>query len=470
MLSRILGCSLVAMATMLATFGSLAAEPSSEPNVAVQAALDLLSPTASRLIAGAQESNAPYQRLAELCDTFGPRITGSTNLELAIDWILTALRSDGFANVRGEPVLVPHWVRGAESLELLQPRRHTLRVLGVGGTPPTPSEGLEAEALVVTDFAELQRRKAEAAGKIVVFDLPFTDYGVTVAIRTRGASEAAQAGAVASLIRSVGPFSMQTPHTGIMEKAKGGRLIPHAAITSEDAAMLRRMQERRQPLRLRLKLESTTFPEAASRNVIAELPGRERPEQVVVVGGHIDSWDVGQGAVDDAGGCVASWEALRLIKRLGLQPRRTLRLVLWTGEESGLWGAKAYRKAHAEELPNHVLAIESDRGVFAPQGFAFTGSDGALPWIKGIAANLGSLRADRVTLGNGGMDVSELIPGGVPVMDLVVDRTRYFWFHHSEADTVDKVDPKELNLCVAALAVMAFGVADMPLQLPRSTQ
>lgn len=458
------------MAVFVVGLGSSrAVEP--EPNSAdIQEIITALVPhqaVAVQLLAAAQRGEQPHRRLAELCDTFGPRITGSTNLESAIDWILNQLRLDGFSNVHGESVQVPHWVRGAESLELRSPRRQALRVLGVGGTVSTPEAGIEAEVLVVTDFAELKRRQSEAVGKIVLFDLPFTDYGTTVAIRTRGAIEAAQAGAVASLIRSVGPFSMQTPHTGIMQKEAAGHSIPHAAITLEDAAMFRRMQERGQRIVVHLKLDSKTLPDATSRNVVADLPGREFPQEVVVLGGHIDSWDVGQGAVDDGGGCIAAWEAIRLVKQLGLKPRRTLRLVLWTGEENGLWGAKAYRKAHDADLPNHILAIESDRGVFAPEGFAFTGSGKARPWVQEIAKPLLSIRADRITFGNGGMDVMELIPGGVPVMDLVVDRTRYFWFHHSEADTVDKVDAKELNLCVGALAVMAHGVADMPIRLPR---
>ncbi|MBL9167809.1 MAG: M20/M25/M40 family metallo-hydrolase [Verrucomicrobiales bacterium] len=444
-----------------------AAEHPSEAPADIVVTLQPHQIVAARILTAAQEGDQAHRRLAELCDTFGPRITGSTNLESAIDWILNQLRLDGFSRVRGEPVTVPNWVRGAESLELRLPRRQSLRILGVGGTSPTPEAGIEAEVLVVTDFAELKRRSAEAVGRIVLFDLPFTDYGSTVAIRTRGAMEAAQAGAVASLIRSVGPFSMQTPHTGIMQKTVGERSIPHAAITLEDAAMFRRMQDRGQRIVVHLKLASATLPDAISRNVVAEYLGREFPDEVVVVGGHIDSWDVGQGAVDDGGGCIAAWEAIRLVKRLGLQPRRTLRLVLWTGEENGLWGAKAYRKAHERELANHVLAIESDRGVFAPEGFAFTGSGKALPWIQEIAKPLRTLRAERITLGNGGMDVMELIQGGVPVMDLVVDRTRYFWYHHSEADTVDKVDPRELNLCIGTLAVMAHGVADMPLRLPR---
>lgn len=436
-------------------------------DTAVARSLEPYRATANRLIEAAQQSGVAYRRLAEVCDTFGPRMTGSTNLEAAIDWILAELKRDGFSNVHGEPVGVPHWVRGAESLQLLAPRLQPMRVLGVGGTPSTPAEGITADVLVVTDFAELKRKSAEARGKIVVYDLPFTEYGVTVSIRTQGAIEAAKVGAVASLIRSVGPFSMQTPHTGMMQKDSGPQQIPHAAITSEDAAMLRRMQERGQAIRLKLNLQSMSLPEALSRNVVADLPGRESPEDVVVVSGHIDSWDVGQGAMDDGGGCVAAWEAIRLVKQLGLKPRRTLRLVLWTGEENGLWGAKAYRKAHAADLAHHVLAIETDRGVFAPEGFAFTGSGKARPWIEGITAMLAPIHATKMTLGNGGMDVMELIQGGVPVMDLLADRTRYFWYHHSEADTVDKLDPKEMNQCVAALSVMAYVVADHAERLPR---
>lgn len=445
--------------------GAAPVPPPTESEVAT--ALQPYRATATRLISAAQESDAPYRRLAELCDTFGHRITGSANLESAIDWILAALKAEGFSNVHGEPVKVPHWERGTESLRMVQPRVQSLRVLGVGGTPPTPAGGLQADVLVVTDFAELARRKAEATGKIVLFDLPFTDYGATVSIRTRGAVEAAKAGAVASLIRSVGNFSMQTPHTGIMQHDGSAPRIPHAAITSEDASMMRRMQERGQRVTVHLQLDSKTFPDAVSRNVIADFPGRETPSEIVLVSGHIDSWDVGQGAVDDAGGCIAAWESLRLMKRLGLQPRRTVRLVLWTGEENGIWGAKAYRAAHSADLARHILAIESDRGVFAPEGFAFTGSGAAMPWIKGVAALLEPVGATKVTLGNGGMDVMELMQEGVPAMDLVVDRTRYFWYHHSEADTVDKLDWRELNRCIAALSVMAYTIADLPRPLPR---
>jgi carboxypeptidase Q len=439
-----------------------ASEVSSPPSLESQ------RPAAERLLVAARDdADFAYRRLGELCDRHGPRITGSHNLEAAIDWVLATMRTDGLSHVQGEPVGVPHWVRGAESLEMTSPRHQTMKVLGIGGGVGTPPGGITAEVLVVGGFEDLKRRADEARGRIVLFNLPFTEYGTTVAIRTRGATEASRAGAVASLIRSVGPFSMQTPHTGMMQSDASVRPIPHAAITVEDAAMLQRMQDRGEKVVLSLRLESQSLPEATSRNVVAELPGREHPEEVVVVSGHIDSWDVGQGAMDDGGGCVAAWEAVRLVKQLGLQPRRTLRVVLWTGEESGIWGAKAYRKAHAAELPRHILAIESDRGVFAPEGFAFTGSGAAMGFIRAAGRFLEPIRAGRITAGNGGMDVMELIQGGVPVMDLVVDRTRYFWYHHSEADTVDKLDPKDLASCIGALAVMAYTIADLPEPLPR---
>jgi carboxypeptidase Q len=214
-------------------------------------------------------------------------------------------------------------------------------------------------------------------------------------------------------------------------------------------------------------MEAMTHPDALSRNVVGELLGREKPEEIVVLGGHIDSWDVGQGAMDDAGGSVAAWEVLRVLKRVGLRPRRTIRVVLWTNEENGLRGANAYRDAHAAEMPNHVLAMESDGGVFAPQGFSFDGADEAMTMVGGIATLLDSIGATRIRAGGAGADVGPLTAAGVPGLGLQVDGTRYFWYHHSEADTMDKLDPREVAQCVAAMAVMAYVIADMPETLPR---
>ncbi len=423
--------------------------------------------TATRIFTAATNSNFAFQRLAELCDTFGPRFSGSTNLEAAIDWVLSEMKKDGLENVRGEEVKVPHWVRGKESLELLTPRRHVMPMLGLGGSIGTPKEGITGEVLVVSGFEDLRQRAGEAKGKIILFNQPFTEYGETVSIRTRGAIEAAKAGAIASLIRSVGPFSMQTPHTGGMRYSNDVVKIPHAAITLEDAEMLRRMQERGQKLTVRLKMEAQTLPDAISRNVVAELVGREKPEEIVLVSGHIDSWDVGQGAMDDGGGCVAAWEAVRLVKQLGLKPRRTLRVVLWTNEENGIEGAKSYRDRHKAHLDKHVLAIESDHGPFKPFGFAFTGSERAGNYVRQIGSLLERIEAGKIKLGASGADIAQLLPEGVPIMDLLVDQTKYFWYHHTDADTIDKLDPHELNLCVAAMAVMAYIIADMPETLPR---
>src|SRR5690554_2428475 len=435
---------------------------SSRPGLA-----DLYRETANRIIAAALDDSATYDRIAYLTDTFGPRLSGSQNLEDAIDWILSEMQSDGLDNVRGEPVMVPHWVRGKESLEMIEPRRTSLKVLGLGGSVGTPEEGITAPVLVVRSFDELEERKDEAAGKIVVFNAPFTSYGQTVQYRGNGAIRAAQAGAVATLVRSVASMSLYSPHTGMLRYDEGTPRIPAAAITVEDAEMLQRMQDRGQSIVLHLSMGAHTLPDAQSRNVIAELTGTEYPEEVVVIGGHIDSWDVGTGAMDDAGGCVVSWEVIRLLKELGLRPRRTIRVVLWANEENNLRGGLAYRDAYAESLDDHVLAIETDGGVFKPDGFGFSGTEEAMAMIREIGTLLDPIQAGTITRGGGGADIGPIMREGVPGMGLSVDDTKYFWYHHSEADTVDKLDPHEVNLCVAAMAVMAYVVADMPERLPR---
>ena len=422
---------------------------------------------ADRLIDAALADSAAYRRLAELVDRFGHRLSGSSSLERAIDWMLLEMQRDGLDNVRGERVMVPHWVRGGESAELVEPRAARLPMLGLGGSIGTPAEGITAPVLVVSSFDELQSRAAEAKGKIVLFDVPFTTYGQTVVYRSTGAIAAARAGAVASLIRSVASSSMRTPHTGSMRYDSAVTRIPHAAITVEDAAMLHRMQDRGEPVVVRLRMSAQTLPDAESRNVVAEIRGSERPDEVVVLGGHIDSWDVGQGAMDDAGGVVAAWEAVRLMRKLGLRPRRTVRVVGWTNEENGLRGGNAYRDTHAAELANHVLAIETDGGVFRPLGFGLTGSDSALAMVRTVARLLRRIGSDSISKGGGGADIGPIMERGVPGMGLNVDGSRYFWFHHSDADTIDKLDPREMGLSVATLAVMAYVIADMPERLPR---
>jgi carboxypeptidase Q len=275
---------------------------------------------------------------------------------------------------------------------------------------------------------------------------------------------------VACLIRSVASFSIRSPHTGRTTYDSTVARIPAAALSVEDAMMLRRMQERGEPVVVTLKMGARQLAPVQSRNVVAELVGREKPDEVVVLGGHIDSWDVGQGAVDDAGGSVAAWEAVRLMKQLGLRPRRTVRVVLWTNEESGVDGGRAYRDAHRADLGRHVMAMESDGGVFQPTGFAFVGSDTAAALVRETASLLGSISATALAhvAESPEADIGPLVEEGVPGIGLRVEDSRYFWYHHSQGDTVDKLDPEEVARCAAAMAVMAYVIADLPGGLPRS--
>ena len=422
---------------------------------------------AQKIIAESMRDSSAWNRVAALSDRFGHRFSGSQNLENALDWALAEMKKDGLQNVTSEDVMVPNWIRGEESLTLVSPRVMDLPILGLGGSIATPPEGITAEVLVVNSFEELSRNADQVRGKILVFNAPFTSYGETVQYRVRGASMAARNGAVASIIRSVGPYSMATPHTGGMGYEEGIPKIPAAAMASEHADMLARMQARGQKVVLTLKMQAHFEPDAKSRNVMAELVGRENPDEIVVMGGHSDSWDVGLGAMDDGGGIIVAWEALNVLKRLGLKPRRTIRVVLWTNEENGLRGGQQYAKNQGDKSNNHVLAIESDGGVFKPSGFGFTGSDAARAMVTDIATLLGVIEADKITKGGGGADISPLMQTGVPGMGLQVDGTKYFWYHHTQADTPDKLNPAEMARCVAAMAVMAYVVADMPERLPR---
>jgi len=422
---------------------------------------------AARLIAAATADTSAWLRVAELTDRFGPRISGSESLERALDWVLDAMRRDGLENVHGERAMVPHWVRGHESLELVEPRRTPLPLLGLGRSIGTPDTGITAPVLVVSDSNELAAHAADARGKIVLFDAPYVSYGETVTYRVRGAILAARVGAVAALLRSVSPFDMRQPHTGVTSYDSTARAIPFAAISIEDAMMLHRMQLRGQPVVVSLKMQAHMEPDVPSRNVIAELRGSEKPDEVVIISGHLDSWDVGTGAMDDAGGFVAAWKALLVMKQLGLRPRRTVRLVGWTNEEYGTRGGLAYRDAHTAELGAHDVAIESDGGVFRPTGFGFTGSGAGFQIVRAVGRLLAAIGADTVTAGGGGTDIEPIMQLGVPGMSLNDDGSRYFWYHHSESDTVDKLDPREMARCVAALAVMSYVLADLPQQLPR---
>ena len=417
---------------------------------------------ARKLIDESLSGRFAWERLAELTDTFGHRLSGSESLDAAIRWAAEQMKKDGLENVRLEPVKVPHWVRGAESLEIVGPGRQALVMLGLGNSIGTPTHGIEADLIVVRTFAELQASASRIKGRIVLFNVPFTTYSETVLYRADGPSRAAALGAVAALVRAVGPPGLRTPHTGALRYEEDAPQIPAAAVATEDADRLQRMQDRGTRVRLRLKMEARFLPDADSFNVVAEIRGRERPEEVVVVGGHFDSWDVGTGATDDGGGCVVTWEALRLMKKVGLRPRRTVRVVLWTNEENGLRGGLAYRDRYRDQLANHVLMLESDSGVFKPTGFGFSGSDTARARIKEIAGLLSGIQADRIGESGGGADIGPSVQAAnIPAMSLEVDGD-YFLIHHTPADTIDRIDAGDMSRAAAAIAVIAYVVAEMP--------
>jgi carboxypeptidase Q len=423
---------------------------------------------AGRLIAAATADQFAWDRLAELTDTYGARLTGSENLTRAIGWAVATMKADGLENVRAETVMAPRWVRGRESLEMTEPPHHVLPLLGLGGSVGTSPDGVEAEVMVVSNMDELQARGAEAKGRVVLFDVPYTTYGETVSYRSGGARAAARYGAVGVLLRSVGPIGLRTTHTGGMQYGDDAARIPAAAISVEDAQRIHRIVKRGRTVRVRLKMEGHFEADVESANVIGEIVGRERPEEIVLVGCHFDSWDAATGASDNAVGCIVTWESLRLMKKLGLHPRRTVRLVLFTNEENGLRGGNAYRDAYAKEAEKHVLAVESDSGVFQPAQLAFTGSESARRLIAEIGTLLTGIEMQHVGPGGGGADIGPIAQAGrVPMMAYGGDSTKYFTIHHTPADTVERIQPGEVSKAAASIAVMAYVVAEMPERLPK---
>lgn len=393
-----------------------------------------------------------YERLGRFVDTYPRRLSGSAMLEAGIDWIIAEMRSEGW-EVATQSVKVPVWDRGEEWLRLRTPDDRVMPMLGLGGSIGTNGV-LRGRIVVVSDFADLAAKAQQVRGAIVVYDVPFTDYGSTVSYRYNGASEAARYGAVAALVRSVSPYGIQTPHTGAMAYNDSLTRIPVAAITMEDAMFLRRCQDRGQVCTVDLYMEAQQKPHADSRNIIIEIKGSDAIEEVLVMGGHIDSWDVGQGAMDDAGGCFAAWHALNVLRRMGMKPRRTIRVVFWTNEENGLRGGIEYEARTRHQ--RHVLAIESDEGTFAPVAFQAKAGPDTMAVLREIHALLLPLGMKDLVHGDGGADISPLSAAGVPVMSLMVDSQRYFWYHHTAGDTIDKLDPADLNKCAAALAIMSW--------------
>ena len=443
-------------------------------------------PVADKLIDAALADNDGYAKLAYLCDRIGARLSGMPSLDRAIQWASATMKSDGLSNVRVIPVKVPKWVRGAESAQLLAPENKPLHMLGLGMSVGTPKGGITADVVVVEDFDQLQKLGADGVrGKIVLYNEKWVNYGATGQYRRAGPSIAARMGAVAVLLRSVTPLAMQIPHTGTLDYDEAQPKIPAAALSVEDALMLGRFAARKIPIRVHLEMAARQDPDADSGDVMGEIPGREHPEEVVVLGGHIDSWDVGRGAQDDGSGIIASLQAVALIKKLGLQPRRTIRVVFWVNEENGGRGGEAYRAWVGDAIKNHVAAIEMDGGAEAPVGFGYgaggfggrghgpaaapnPAAESSMAMLTQIGKLLERINAGEITGGGGGSDIGPLTRDGVPGLAERSVGLHYFDWHHTETDTLDKVDPEDFRKSVAAMAVMSYILADMPEKLAGS--
>jgi carboxypeptidase Q len=331
----------------------------------------------------------------------------------------------------------------------------------LGGSIATPKEGITAEVLVVNSFEDLEAKADQAKGKIVVYNYEWQGYGHGAKFRVHGAKNAAQAGAVASLLRSVSPIGMQNPHGGMMLYEDSIPKIPHAAITMEDAALLQRLQDRGITPKIRLYMEAETLPDRESANVVGELRGTEFPEEIVALGGHIDSWDVGTGAHDDGAGCLATWKAVKLLHDLGIEPKRTIRAVMWVNEENGVKGGKQYAIDHKDE-PHHLL-FEFDSGCFPPEKIGYKGSDELFHYMKEFEYLFKLIDDIEISEGAWGVDAGPMArQNEVPLMNIgTKDDGKYFWYHHSPADTIDKIDRNVFNKCVAAIALAIYIYSDI---------
>jgi carboxypeptidase Q len=457
-----MGRSTIAACVCFLIMAALAGGCAQHPAPAVDAAPAPVADAAPPAVPDVRVDGWAYDQLAELCDTVGNRLAGSAQMRQAEAWALDAMRDAGFDSVWTEPVMVAGWERGAEWARCTAPVPFDMPILGLGLSEGTGPDGVAAEVLVVRDFDELERRAAEAAGRIVVFNCAWEGYGKTVRYRVNGASAAARHGAVAALIRSVSPHGLATPHTGMMRYADDAPRIPIAALTAEDAERLQRLADRGLAPRVHLYMEARNLGLVPCANVVGDIRGAERPDEIVLLGAHLDSWDVGTCAHDDGGGCVMVLGAARELIRDGRRPARTVRVVLYTAEEIGIYGGRAYRDAHQDELHRYVAALESDSGVFEPRGFSVRGDSLAVAWVAGLAAPLADLGADAVTAGGSGADIGPLSEHGVIGIGHRVRGDTYFHYHHSHADTFDKIDPDILAWNVAAIAGLMGAIADDP--------
>lgn len=428
----------------------------------------------------------PYAltELRHLTDNIGPRLSGSPQAQQAVDYVATEMRALG-AEVTLEKAKVPHWVRGAETAELVQwpgqTPRTTLKVVltALGGSVATPADGLTAEVVVVDDWQELRALAPGAVkGKILLLNHKFdkelaasggglTAYGSAVAYRAVGPAAGAAVGAVAVLVRSVGGADFRLPHTGLTDYAEGVPKIPAAAVTAEDADVLKNLASQG-PVKMHLTLTPQTLPDADSYNVIADWKGSEHPEQLVIVSGHLDSWDLGTGAIDDGAGVVFSMQAIHMLHEFGIHPKRTVRFVAWMCEEEGSQGGAAYMVDHAGEMANHIGAIESDLGADHPTGILYAGKPVLREWLRPVAQVMDTIGAGTlVNTPEVGADIDGLTEKGVPSFSPVQDYRFYFNYHHTAADTFDKVDPRQLNENAALVTVLTYALADSAETAPR---
>ena len=430
-----------------------------------------LPPGAPEILSAALEGRS-YGVVAELTDTVGGRLAGSPGAAAAVQWAAGWLRAAGF-EVRLEPVNVRAWVRGEERAEVLASdrwRAHALAVTALGHSPPTPPGGVRAEVVEVGSLEELRSLGDRVRGKAVLFQHDMkdaSDYGRFARLRMAGPAEAARLGASVALVRSLSTASLRLPHTGMTVFPDGGPAVPAAAVAAEDAELLHRLLARG-PVHVKLVLGCGPAdpPEVASANVVAEWRGRERPDEVVLVGAHLDSWDLGTGATDDGAGVAMVLDAARVLRARGQAPRRTLRVVLFMDEESGGVGGHSYHAAHRAEAARHVAALEADSGAGRPTGVRVSAGPGAVETLGAWAAPLAAVYAESATAGGGGADTAPWAAEGVPIVSIAQDTSRYFDWHHSAADTLDKVNRGELAQATAALAWMTWVLADAPETLP----
>ncbi len=432
----------------------------------------------------ALSSDYAYRQVAHLANNIGPRLTGSAQAQKAVEYVAGEMKALGL-EVQLEKVMVPHWVRGEETAALVQypgqadGTTQKIVLTALGGSVATPATGLTAEVVVVPDFDHLKSlSKEKVAGKILLFNYPFDKqmaaegqggeaYGEAVEYRSKGPSEAAKLGAIACLIRSVGGADYRLPHTGMTRYEENAPKIPAAAVTAEDADLIAALTKEG-GIRMKLVLTPKQLPDAVSYNVIGDLKGSEHPEQVVIVSGHLDSWDLGTGAIDDAAGVAVSLEAAHLMRQLHLQPRRTLRVIAWMNEENGLRGGITYGKEHAKEVANHFAAIETDLGAGHPIGIYMQTKPEARPFLEPIARLLRSSGAGELRFTEeAGADLIPLEKAGVPTFAPIQDSRFYFNYHHTAADTLDKIDPKELSENAAVVATLAYALTSLEQPLPR---